>query len=199
VRSRIFLAAVIAASAIACNMHSHGKSARTPAPSPPEITNAPLVPVSQPKKEPEPLQAAPPAPPPPQEEADKLEIPGEIQFVSASAEIKSSESTEALTALAKVLRENPRITKLRIEGHTDDKGAVQMNMKLSKQRAQAVVRWLVAHGVEGKRLDSAGFGPNKPLAKNDSDENRAMNRRTEFHVVGVDGKPFTGNVETMLK
>jgi outer membrane protein OmpA-like peptidoglycan-associated protein len=84
---------------------------------------------------------------------------------------------------------NPRVTKLRIEGHTDNVGAAAYNKGLSQRRAASVMSWLVAHGIDAARLSSAGFGLELPIADNDSEEGRRVNRRVEFHIRAVSGKP----------
>lgn len=73
--------------------------------------------------------------------------------------------------------------KLRIEGHTDDQGSDAYNMKLSQQRAQAVVDWLVGKGVEVSRLEAKGYGESRPVADNGRPDGRALNRRVEITVV----------------
>jgi outer membrane protein OmpA-like peptidoglycan-associated protein len=72
---------------------------------------------------------------------------------------------------------------VRVEGHTDASGNRKKNIQLSRSRAAAVVKWLVAHGISASRLVSEGFGPDKPIASNDTQEGKALNRRTEFIVV----------------
>ena len=68
---------------------------------------------------------------------------------------------------------------------TDSVGERETNLKLSKDRAAAVLQWLQAKGLAAKRLESEGFGPDKPLASNDTAEGRAKNRRVEFIVLEV--------------
>jgi outer membrane protein OmpA-like peptidoglycan-associated protein len=172
-------------STIGCSLHDHAWKHRAASPEPPRLTSA----------EPAPEPPPPPAPPPPPEakvEGDRIEIPGEIVFVKGSAAI-APESEDTLRVLLRALGDHAEITKLRIEGHTDDLGGTKLNKSLSQRRADSVRRWLVANGVEKKRLATAGFGASRPLAPNDSDEHRAANRRTEFHVVEIDGKPFDGS------
>ncbi len=92
-------------------------------------------------------------------------------------------SFELVDEIAKVVNENPQILRIRIEGHTDDVGGDMQNFKLSQGRAKAVLDYLVSRGVDPARLQSAGFGESMPLVANDSDENRAKNRRVEFVIV----------------
>lgn len=73
--------------------------------------------------------------------------------------------------------------KLRIEGHTDNVGKADKNMKLSQDRAQAVVDYLVSKGVKADNLQAQGFGPTKPIISNATAAGRAKNRRTEINPV----------------
>jgi outer membrane protein OmpA-like peptidoglycan-associated protein len=91
-------------------------------------------------------------------------------------------SDPILTAVAETLVAHPEFTKVRIEGHTDNVGKAGYNLRLSQQRAAAVVKWLIGHGIEKSRLYSRGFGLTMPLEPNDSEAGRAQNRRVEFHV-----------------
>ena len=70
-----------------------------------------------------------------------------------------------------------------VHGHTDSVGGHQMNMQLSKNRAAAVVNYLAGKGIKRDRLESEGFGPDKPVESNDTPEGRAKNRRVEFKVI----------------
>jgi OmpA family len=70
--------------------------------------------------------------------------------------------------------------RLRIDGHTDDVGQPAANQALSEKRAAAVKAWLVARGVDAKRLEAKGFGQTKPAAANDTPEGRQNNRRVEL-------------------
>ena len=74
--------------------------------------------------------------------------------------------------------------KLEISGHTDSTGDKAHNMKLSEARAQSVVKALVgSYGVDSARLSAKGYGDTKPVAPNDSDDNKAKNRRVELRKV----------------
>jgi outer membrane protein OmpA-like peptidoglycan-associated protein len=115
----------------------------------------------------------------------KIEILDQVKFKTSSAEIlPGPESAEVLNAVLKVLTDHPEIKKLRVEGHTDDRGSAVLNKKLSADRAASVVKWLTAHGIDKARLASAGFGPDKPLADNKTEDGRKQNRRVEFHIEG---------------
>jgi outer membrane protein OmpA-like peptidoglycan-associated protein len=112
----------------------------------------------------------------------KIELKGEVRFDSSAATLKP-ESDAVLMEVVRVMTEHPELKKVRVEGHTDASGNRQRNISLSRSRAAAVVKWLVAHGISASRLVSEGFGPDKPIASNDTQEGKALNRRTEFIVV----------------
>lgn len=92
------------------------------------------------------------------------------------------ESQPELNRLVKMLRENPRL-RLRIGGHTDNKGSDEYNQKLSENRAQAVVAYLVSKGIAADRLEAKGYGESVPVATNETSEGRQRNRRTEFEIL----------------
>lgn len=74
--------------------------------------------------------------------------------------------------------------KIQLAGHTDDTGADDLNLALSQKRANAVLKYLTSKGISAGRLSAIGYGETQPAVANDSDENRAQNRRTEFRIVG---------------
>ena len=89
------------------------------------------------------------------------------------------DSENVLGEVAKLLQQNPDL-KLRVEGHTDNQGAAAANQALSEKRAQAVVAWLVMHGVSATRLTAKGLGQTTPVADNSTPDGRAKNRRVEL-------------------
>ncbi|MBW1658972.1 MAG: OmpA family protein [Deltaproteobacteria bacterium] len=102
-----------------------------------------------------------------------------IYFDFNKTEIKP-ESSKALKEIGKLLRQNPGL-KLYVVGHTDNVGKFAYNMKLSRARAEAVVRTLVdTYHVASQRLAPYGVGPLAPVASNKSEEGRAKNRRVEL-------------------
>jgi outer membrane protein OmpA-like peptidoglycan-associated protein len=119
-------------------------------------------------------------------------IPGSIVFDTNKATIKPAESKATLDQLKDFLDKNPQVTLLRVEGHTDSDGDDNMNLKLSGERALAVVKWLELNGIKRDRLLAVGFGETKPAAPNDTPANKEQNRRTEFHMAQVEGKNFLG-------
>jgi len=109
-----------------------------------------------------------------------LTIEDTIYFDLGKASLKPA-STPILDEVAATLQAHPEIVRLVVEGHTDTTGGVSFNMQLSRDRARAVVRALVARGVAPERLDARGFGPTRPVADNQTEEGRAANRRVELH------------------
>lgn len=87
-----------------------------------------------------------------------------------------------LQRLLEVLRSHPTM-RIEIGGHTDGNGSAEYNMRLSESRARAVVDYLIASGIDARRLESKGFGKSRPIDSNDTDEGRARNRRVEFKVL----------------
>jgi outer membrane protein OmpA-like peptidoglycan-associated protein/Tfp pilus assembly protein PilF len=92
------------------------------------------------------------------------------------------ESNAELNYLLDVLKQNPNI-RVEVSGHTDNLGSDDYNLKLSSQRAKAVVDYLIQHGIESERLEWVGFGESKPVAPNTTEEGRALNRRTEVRIL----------------
>jgi outer membrane protein OmpA-like peptidoglycan-associated protein len=78
---------------------------------------------------------------------------------------------------------NPQLRRLRIEGHTDDRGRDAANLDLSRRRAASVIRWLSEHQVEGARMEGWGCGELHPMETNATADGRQANRRVEFHIV----------------
>ena len=104
-----------------------------------------------------------------------------IQFEYDSYELTES-SNEALEALAQLMFINPTL-RIELSAHTDDQGSDRYNDRLSTLRGQAVQSWLKKRGIDGERIESVGYGKRKPLVANDSEENRAINRRVEMRVI----------------
>jgi outer membrane protein OmpA-like peptidoglycan-associated protein len=114
---------------------------------------------------------------------DKIVIREKIQFDHNKATIRSV-SDDLLAEIATVMNENPRIKKIRVEGHASADGGHAHNVELSKRRAQAVVDHLVRRGkVAPERLEFEGYGPDRPIADNESEAGREVNRRVEFTIV----------------
>jgi len=91
-------------------------------------------------------------------------------------------STPEMQKLIWFLNRNPGV-KVEIGGHTDNSGSPEYNRQLSEKRALSVYSFLIASGIDKKRLLLKGYGPDKPIASNDSEEGRQLNRRIEFRVI----------------
>lgn len=102
-----------------------------------------------------------------------------INFDFGSDKIKP-ESYAYLDELLKVLKKTS--VRIHVKGHTDNVGTTTANLKLSQDRAKAVVNYLVKHGIDKKIISYEGFGSEHPLTTNDTEEGRAMNRRVEFEL-----------------
>lgn len=115
--------------------------------------------------------------------AGQIKIIDQVKFKVGSAAIDTGkESLEVLEAVEKVLKDHPEVKHVRVEGHTDKTGSEKTNRKLSADRAAAVVKWLVAAGIAKDRLTSAGFGFDKPIDTNETEQGKKNNRRVEFHI-----------------
>jgi len=104
-----------------------------------------------------------------------------IYFETGKA-ILRPESDNALDMVLRFLQNNPSM-KLEISGHTDNTGTLRINQKLSKDRAGAVVAYLVQRGIPGEMLVSKGYADTQPVAENSTAEGRERNRRVEFKVL----------------
>lgn len=92
------------------------------------------------------------------------------------------QSYKELTRLLELMQDNPKL-RIEIGGHTDDKGSVEYNRKLSESRAKAVVDYLTSKGIDPKRLSYRGYGKSKPIEDNSTEEGRSKNRRVEIKVL----------------
>lgn len=92
------------------------------------------------------------------------------------------ESTNELERLIKLLNDVPTL-KIEISGHTDNKSSAEFNQRLSEARAKSVVDYLTGKGISKDRLTAVGYGFTQPIATNDTEEGRQMNRRTEFKIL----------------
>lgn len=114
----------------------------------------------------------------------KINIKEQVFFETSKTKIKE-ESFSLLDEVAKLLIDNPQIGNIEVEGHTDSNGKYSYNKKLSQGRADSVKKYLVTKGVPATRLSAVGYGPDKPIDTNDTEEGLARNRRVEFTVVGL--------------
>ncbi|MPM67743.1 hypothetical protein SDC9_114667 [bioreactor metagenome] len=115
----------------------------------------------------------------------KVEVGKEIVLKNIFFDFNKStlrpESKNELENLVQLMKENPTL-KIEISGHTDNVGSAAYNKTLSQARAKAVVDYLIAAGISSDRMTSVGYGFDKPIASNDTDEGRQLNRRTEFKI-----------------
>jgi OOP family OmpA-OmpF porin len=168
-----------ALSLIACGGQT-AFSGKVPLVVPGDAPPPPKPPPPPPKKE------EPPKPPPRVELRDnKIEITEKIQFEVGKAIIKP-ESFGLLDEIVTVIKGNPHIKKMAIEGHASAEGDPKANKKLSDDRAKAVRQYLVDHGIAADMLTAKGYGSEKPIAPNDTDEGKEKNRRVEFNVTKQD-------------
>jgi OOP family OmpA-OmpF porin len=112
---------------------------------------------------------------------DRIELKQKV-FVATNDDRILSKSFALLDEVAKALGSRKKI-RVRIEGHTDSRGSDRYNKELSERRAQSVKRYLESKGVESVRLTAEGWGEERPIDDNRTEEGRAANRRVEFHIV----------------
>jgi outer membrane protein OmpA-like peptidoglycan-associated protein len=104
-----------------------------------------------------------------------------ILFATDSYELNDV-SKRVIEDFEDFLQKNPKVI-VAIHGHTDNEGDAQSNLTLSSNRAKEVYNYLLKLGVSSSRISYKGFGQTKPLYANDTPENKALNRRTEFVIL----------------
>ncbi len=125
----------------------------------------------------------------------QIEIPLSAIEVGKSAILKNiffdtnrfnlkPESQSALQSLISFMAQNPTVS-IEISGHTDNAGNDKLNQTLSENRAKTVYQYLISHGVNAAKLQYKGYGKLKPVVPNNTEDNRAQNRRTEFKVIAM--------------
>ncbi|HEX5748338.1 MAG TPA: OmpA family protein [Archangium sp.] len=158
------------------------------------------VPLSEPMAEAPVPPAAPAAPvivetdpvrPPPDVsrvrlEANRIVILEKVHFAT-NKDVILDRSFELLKQVASVLKTNPRVERVRVEGHTDDRGDDAFNMDLSRRRANNVRAFLIAEGIAPERLEAEGYGETRPMDTNETEAGRENNRRVEFNIVKLAG------------
>ena len=113
---------------------------------------------------------------------EQIEIKDRVYFETGKATIKE-QSHALLDEVANILMNHHELTKIRVEGHTDSRGSASSNLRLSQARAQSVMTYLVEKGVESERLESQGYGEDKPLDPREVPEAWEQNRRVDFFIV----------------
>jgi len=114
--------------------------------------------------------------------ASNIAIMDKVQFETGKADLKPV-SHALLDEVAKMLKDNPQVELISVEGHTDSTGSPDFNRKLSQQRAESVAKYMSSKGVKASRMEPKGFGPDRPIADNETDPGREANRRVEFNIL----------------
>jgi outer membrane protein OmpA-like peptidoglycan-associated protein len=114
--------------------------------------------------------------------ASNIAIMDKVQFETGKAELLPV-SHALLDEVAKMLKDNPQVELISVEGHTDSTGTPEINRKLSQARAESVAKYLSSKGVKAARMEPKGFGPDRPIADNETDAGRDANRRVEFNIL----------------
>jgi len=115
-------------------------------------------------------------------ESKKIEIMEKIHFSFMSSKIKA-DSYPLLNQIVKILKDNPHVLKIQVEGHTDKTGSAAFNMGLSRSRAKAVVDYLIKEGIAKKRLKAVGYGHSRRIDYRSGPEANFNNRRVEFNII----------------
>lgn len=105
----------------------------------------------------------------------------DLHFETGKSTIKPSSFNE-LDELVKYLNLKPDL-RIEVGGHTDNNGSDESNLVLSQKRAEAVRNYLVKNGIKMERIVAKGYGEEKPIAENNTDAGRALNRRTEINII----------------
>lgn len=114
--------------------------------------------------------------------ASNIAILDKVQFETGKATLLPA-SHALLDEVAKMLKDNPQVELISVEGHTDSTGSPDFNRKLSQQRAESVAKYLSSKGVKASRMEPKGFGPDRPIADNETDAGREANRRVELNIL----------------
>lgn len=118
-------------------------------------------------------------------QVEKLEVGAKVVLENINFETSKATLTPAsypkLDRIVQFLKDNSTL-KVEISGHTDNVGSSKTNLKLSEDRAKAVVNYMVSSGIDATRLESKGYGFSQPVAPNNTPEGRELNRRVEFKI-----------------
>jgi len=124
-----------------------------------------------------------------------IELDQAIEFRSGS-DVLATSAAPLIAQVAAMLKANPQIKRIRIEGHTDNEGDEEMNVDLSERRAARARQKLIELGIEPGRLLARGFGATRGLGSNDTAAGRKQNRRVEFHIIDPP-PPGAPRIETL--
>jgi OmpA-OmpF porin, OOP family len=127
----------------------------------------------------------------PKIENNQLVLENPVTFKAGTSEL-TDEGKEALKPVKDFLAGKEYVRLLRVEGHTDNGGNEHEAQKLTEQRALAICRWLVANGIDCKRLIAVGFGSTKPVESNSTPAGKAANRRIVFALAALKGRMIGG-------
>jgi outer membrane protein OmpA-like peptidoglycan-associated protein len=127
--------------------------------------------------------------------AQNIVLSQQVQFETATSVLRP-ESDGVLSEVARVLGEHPEVEEVEVQGHTDEQGTAEFNRRLGQGRAEAVVNWLVQHGIRRDRLKAKGYGADRAIAENVTEEGRQKNRRVEFRVTRMTAQPSPERKET---
>lgn len=115
-----------------------------------------------------------------------IEVGAVVNLKSVLFEIGTTnlleESYSELNVVVDFLKTNPKV-EIELEGHTDNRGDAKKNLELSQQRVDKIKSYLVSKGISSRRIKGKGFGGSRPIATNDSEEARRLNRRVEFRIL----------------
>ena len=112
---------------------------------------------------------------------EKIIVLQHLQFETNSIQLAPSSQYE-LTNLVDILKKYPSMS-IEVSGHTDNTGDAEVNLQLSRDRANVVYQELIKNGIHASRLKATGYGSARPVATNDTEEGRRQNRRTEFKIL----------------
>ena len=115
-------------------------------------------------------------------EGSVIKFVQQVHFAIGSAVILP-DSFKILQDVVNLLKVNPNLKRVAVEGNTDNTGSADLNRRLSQARAESVMKWLVDHGIKQERLEAHGYGPDRPVASNATVEGRTKNRRVEFKIL----------------
>ena len=115
---------------------------------------------------------------------DRLLIKDKVYFATGRS-VVLKQSFKLLQQIARILKEHPEVERVAIEGHTDDRGKKDANLRLSQARAESVRQFLQKAGVPVERMVARGFGPDRPVESNQTAAGREANRRVDFVIVGA--------------
>jgi len=142
------------------------------------------APAPAPKPAPAPVPAPPPPPPAPEPApiADMQDILAGVSFATGSSEV-TGQSQLILDYFVEKLETWPETTHFEIGGHTDNTGPLALNRRLSQERAESVMAYIIAKGFDPTRLTARGYGPDRPVADNATPEGRLSNRRVGVEII----------------